>query len=67
MTPTKVLGHCDGMDGPVVQAAQRALAKGDVNLVLIRVQTNDEAEIGKVFAKSVSRRLLPQRSSARET
>jgi hypothetical protein len=37
MTPAKVFGHCDGMDGPVVQAAQRALAKGDVNLVLLWV------------------------------
>ena len=43
MVPAKVFGHCDGMDGPVVQAAQRALAKGDVNLVLIWVQANDEA------------------------
>ena len=37
MAPAKVFGHCDGMDGPVVQAAQRALAKDDVNLVLIWV------------------------------
>lgn len=37
--------HCDGMDVPVVKAAQEAFAKGDVNLVLIRGRKNDEAEI----------------------
>ncbi len=56
--PAKVFGHCDGMDGPVVQSAQRALAKGDVNLVLVWVQANDEAEIRKVFAKTMAVRKL---------
>jgi hypothetical protein len=32
---TKAFSHCDGMDGPVVTAAQKALETGDVNLVLI--------------------------------
>jgi hypothetical protein len=59
--PAKVFGHCDGMDGPVVQSAQRALAKGDVNLVLIWVQATDEAEIRKVFAKTLAvRKLNPE-------
>jgi hypothetical protein len=35
---TPAFAHCDGMDGPVVKAAQEALAKGDVNLVLIWVR-----------------------------
>jgi len=61
MVPTKVFGHCDGMDGPVVQAAQRALAQGDVNPVLIWVQANDEAEIRKMFAKTMAvRKLNPE-------
>ncbi|MCW5979650.1 MAG: hypothetical protein KIT09_16345 [Bryobacteraceae bacterium] len=64
MTPAKVFGHCDGMDGPVVQAAQRALAKGDVNLVLIWVQANDEATIRQVFVKTMAVRKL--NSEARE-
>lgn len=64
MMPAKVLGHCDGMDGPVVKAAQRALANGDVNLVLIGVQANDEAEIRKVFVKTMAVRKL--HSEARE-
>src|ERR1035437_2903977 len=58
LMPAKVFGHCDGMDGPVVQVAQRALAMGDVNLVLIWVQANDEAEIRKVFAKTMAVRKL---------
>jgi hypothetical protein len=59
--PAKVFGHCDGIDGPVVQAAQRALAKGDVKLVLIWVQATDEAEIRKVFAKTLAvRKLNPE-------
>jgi len=59
--PAKVFGHCDGMDGPVVQAAQRALAKGDVNLVLSWVQATDEEEIRKVFAKTLAvRKLNPE-------
>jgi uncharacterized protein DUF6448 len=59
--PAKVLGHCDGMDGPVVKAAQRALAKDDVNLALIWVQADDEAEIRKVFAKTMAvRKLNPE-------
>jgi len=61
MMPAKVLGHCDGMDGPIVKAAQRALAKGDVNLVLIWVQANDEADIRKVFAKTMAvRKVSPE-------
>lgn len=35
-----VTAHCDGLDGPVVKAAQDALARNDVNLVLIWVRKN---------------------------
>lgn len=56
--PTFALAHCDGMDGPVVKAAQKALQTGDVNLVLIWVQKNDEAEIRKAFAETMSVRKL---------
>jgi hypothetical protein len=41
----RVAAHCDGLDGPVVPAARKALETGDVNLVLIWVQKSDEAEI----------------------
>jgi hypothetical protein len=49
------------MDGPVVKAAQEALARNDVNLVLIWVQKNDEAEIRRAFDQTVIvRKLGPQ-------
>jgi hypothetical protein len=55
------VSHCDGMDGPVVKAAQAALAKGDVNLVLIWVRKNDEAEIRGAFDRTLNvRKLSPQ-------
>ena len=53
-----VSAHCDGMDGPVVKAAQDALARNDVNLVLIWVRKNDEAEIRRAFEQTVSVRTL---------
>ena len=53
--------HCDGMDGPVVKAAQEALAKNDVNLVLIWVRKNDETEIRRAFDQTLTvRNLSPQ-------
>ncbi len=50
--------HCDGIDGPVVQAAQKALAGEDVNLVLVWVPQRDEAEIRRVFASTLAVRKL---------
>lgn len=44
--------HCDGMDGPVVKAAQKALQTGNVRLVLIWVGKNDEAEVREAFRKT---------------
>ena len=54
----KVSAHCDGMDGPVVTAAKRALETRDVNLVLIWVQKKDEAEIKKAFQRTLAVRKL---------
>jgi hypothetical protein len=53
--------HCDTMNGPVVKAAQKALETGDVNLVLIWVQKNDEAQIKEAFQKTLAvRKLSPE-------
>jgi len=41
--------HCDGMDGPVVTLARKALESGNVNLVLPWVLENDESEIRRAF------------------
>ena len=50
--------HCDTLDGPVVKAAQKALDTGDVNLILIWVQKDDEVEIKKAFEKTLTVRKL---------
>jgi hypothetical protein len=60
--------HCDGMDGPVVKAAQAALDKDDVDFVLIWVRKNDEAEIRRAFDRTVSvRKLSPQAKELADT
>lgn len=60
--------HCDGMDGPVVKAAQEALAKGDVNLVLIWVRKGDEADIREAFDRAMNvRKLSPQARELADT
>jgi hypothetical protein len=46
------------MNGPVVTAAKKALETGNVNLVLIWVQKQDEAEIRAAFDKTLAVRKL---------
>jgi hypothetical protein len=58
LTPLTAQAHCDGLDGPVVKAAQKALADGNVNLVLNWVQKADEAEIKHAFKKTLAVRTL---------
>ena len=41
LAPLPALAHCDGRDGPVVTAAEAALERNDVNLVLVWVQPQD--------------------------
>jgi hypothetical protein len=53
-----VFAHCDTMDGPVVQAARKALEEKNINLVLIWVQKDDEAEIKEAFQKTLAVRGL---------
>jgi hypothetical protein len=45
LTPARALAHCDGQDGPVVKAAQRALETRNPALAIMWVQPNDEREI----------------------
>jgi Family of unknown function (DUF6448) len=58
ITPTRVLAHCDGLDGPVVKAAQKALETRNPALVLIWVQAEDEAEIRTAFDQTLAVRAL---------
>lgn len=61
LVPQTARAHCDSLDGPVVKAAQKALSDGNVNLVLIWVQKNDDAELRRAFEKTVAvRKLNPQ-------
>lgn len=56
-----VFAHCDTMDGPVIQAAKKALETKDVKPILIWVQKKDEAEIREAFEKTLTvRKLNPQ-------
>jgi hypothetical protein len=52
------LGHCDGLDGPVVTVARSALESGNVNLVLPWVRAEDEGEIREAFDQARSVRKL---------
>ena len=56
--PARAFAHCDGLDGPVVKAAQRALETRNAALVLIWVQEKDEAEIRKAFEQTLAVREL---------
>lgn len=58
LAPHTARAHCDGLDGPVVKAAQRALAESNINLALIWVQKDDEPEIKRAFAKTLAVRKL---------
>jgi hypothetical protein len=61
LMPARALAHCDGLDGPVVKAAQRALETGNPALVLIWVQGKDEPEIRTAFEQTLAvRELSPQ-------
>jgi hypothetical protein len=61
LLPARALAHCDGLDGPVVKAAQRALDTRNSALVLIWVQGKDEPEIRRAFEQTLAvRELSPQ-------
>lgn len=46
-------GHCDTLDGPVIQDARKALSTKDVTPVLKWVKEKDEKTIRAAFAKAV--------------
>lgn len=48
-TAGNALAHCDTLDGPVVNLARQALAKGDVKIILPWVSVEKEGEIRKAF------------------
>lgn len=58
LAPGLAWAHCDTLDGPVVQAARTALAKGEVTPVLRWVRATDEAEIKAAFRHTLAVRGL---------
>ncbi len=62
LAPTAALAHCDGLDGPVIKAARKALETGDVKVVLIWVKMADEAEIRSAFDRTLAVRKLSPRA-----
>jgi len=68
LAPPAIFAHCDGLDGPVVRAARKALDTGNVNLVLIWVQKENEPEIRSAFQKTLAvRKLTPQARDLADT
>jgi hypothetical protein len=61
-------GHCDTLDGPVIQLARKALETGNVNLVLPWVRAEDEHEIRHAFEHALAvRKLGPEARSLADT
>jgi hypothetical protein len=52
--PGSSFAHCDTLDGPVVQTARTALAKGDVTPLLKWVRVDDEKDIRTAFEKTLA-------------
>jgi hypothetical protein len=52
--------HCDTRDGPVVTAAKKALATGNVNLILIWVPEEAEGEVKAAFDRVIRARKAGQ-------
>jgi len=50
--------HCDSLDGPVVNAPRAALAEGNINLVLIWVQKDDETATKESYEHTLAVRQL---------
>lgn len=51
---TRLLAHCDSMDGPVIKDAQRAIENNDVTPVLKWVSAKDEDAVREVFKLTTS-------------
>jgi hypothetical protein len=56
ISPPEAQAHCDTLSGPVVSAARKALETGNVNLILVWVQPDDDATIRKAFGEALAER-----------
>lgn len=64
LIPTSAYAHCDTMDGPVVKAAQQALAAGKLTPVLMWIPASDEAEVRDAFVQALDIRKLGAQARA---
>ncbi|HZW38792.1 MAG TPA: DUF6448 family protein [Ignavibacteriaceae bacterium] len=55
---TNLSAHCDGIDGPVVKAAKKALEENNINYALIWVKKEHEDAIKKSFENTLKVRVL---------
>ncbi len=46
--------HCDTLDGPVIQAAKKALDKGEITPVLKWIRKDQESEVRAAFQKTIA-------------
>lgn len=60
LIPQNTFAHCDGIDGPVVTAAKKALESNNVNYVLVWVQKEDIDNITHIFNHTLKVRKLNQ-------
>lgn len=51
ITTEPAFSHCDSMEGPVVNASQKALETGNIKYALVWVRAEDEQEIKTIFNK----------------
>jgi hypothetical protein len=58
LAPSRVLAHCDTLDGPVVKDARAALEAADVTPVLKWVDAAQETEVREAFRHALAVRAL---------
>ncbi|MCC6859316.1 MAG: hypothetical protein IT158_12180 [Bryobacterales bacterium] len=54
LLPSTLTAHCDGLDGPVVEAAARALKTNDLNPVLPWIRPQDEPLLKQRFQETLA-------------
>jgi hypothetical protein len=68
LSTTVTFAHCDSLDGPVVNAARKALNTSNVDVVLPWVQPDAEPVIRQAFARTLAvRRLNPDAKALADT
>lgn len=58
LSPRDIYAHCDGIKGPVVSSAEKALETGNVNYALIWVSKDNEDAVKNLFIKALEVRKL---------